>query len=94
MTTPTVQRPVLCIHGLRLLPEPSACAECRYGEPTPCRDPACPCWRRDDAAGAHAAFDAHLDRCAQCAEHPFDLCPTGDFMLRKAAEAIEKGLLR
>jgi hypothetical protein len=23
------------------------------------------------------AFHAHLDKCAQCRHHPFDLCPIG-----------------
>ena len=31
-----------------------------------------------------AAFHAHLDACAQCREHPFDLCPTGSLLLRSS----------
>ncbi len=27
------------------------------------------------------AFHAHLDRCRQCSERPFDLCPTGEVLL-------------
>lgn len=30
-------------------------------------------------------FHAHLDVCAQCREHPFDLCPAGAVLLREAA---------
>jgi hypothetical protein len=30
-------------------------------------------------------FHVHLDRCAQCREHPFDLCPTGAETLRASA---------
>lgn len=27
-------------------------------------------------------FHKHLDECTQCREHPFDLCATGDLLLR------------
>jgi hypothetical protein len=30
------------------------------------------------------AFEAHLDACAQCREHPFDLCPAGANLLMLA----------
>lgn len=30
-------------------------------------------------------FHAHLDKCAQCREHPFDLCVEGAKLLREAA---------
>lgn len=31
------------------------------------------------------AFNSHLDTCAQCREHPFGLCATGDRLIREAA---------
>ena len=31
-----------------------------------------------------AAFHSHLDACAQCREHPFDLCHTGSVLLRSS----------
>jgi hypothetical protein len=31
------------------------------------------------------AFHAHLDVCVQCREHPFNLCPIGDRLIRAAA---------
>jgi hypothetical protein len=42
-----------------------------------------------------AAFHAHLDACAQCREHPFDLCPTGSLLLRSSAteEVVRGGYL-
>jgi hypothetical protein len=33
-------------------------------------------------------FHAHLDECAQCREHPFDLCSAGAVLLRVAAEGL------
>lgn len=30
-------------------------------------------------------FHKHLDVCRQCANHPFDLCPTGAKLLKEAA---------
>lgn len=30
------------------------------------------------------AFEAHLDACRQCREHPFDLCVDGARLLREA----------
>jgi hypothetical protein len=37
-------------------------------------------------------FHAHLGVCEQCADHPFDLCPTGALLLRSSAtEAMVKG---
>lgn len=34
------------------------------------------------------AFHAHLDKCAQCAGHPFGLCPIGECLLRDTAERL------
>ena len=34
-------------------------------------------------SGADEFYD-HLDSCWQCREHPFDLCPKGDILLRQA----------
>jgi len=33
-------------------------------------------------------FYAHLDACAQCREHPFDLCGAGSNLLREAATGL------
>ena len=33
-------------------------------------------------------FHAHLDACAQCREHPFDLCKEGAGLLKLAAEGL------
>jgi hypothetical protein len=33
-------------------------------------------------------FHAHLDKCAQCREHPFDLCKEGAGLLREAAYGL------
>ena len=30
-------------------------------------------------------FHAHLDGCAQCSAHPFDLCPIGQVLLMATA---------
>ena len=30
-------------------------------------------------------FHEHLDECGRCRNNPFDLCPTGAFLLGKAA---------
>ena len=30
-------------------------------------------------------FHAHLDGCAQCSAHPFDLCPIGQVLLMSTA---------
>ena len=39
-------------------------------------------------------FHKHLDRCAQCREQPFNLCPKGALFLQheggKASEALAK----
>lgn len=32
-------------------------------------------------------FDEHLDECAQCREHPFDLCPAGASLLERVGDA-------
>lgn len=32
-------------------------------------------------------FYAHLDRCSQCRNHPFNLCVLGGYLLRDAATA-------
>lgn len=34
------------------------------------------------------AFHEHLDECAQCRNHPFDLCGVGATLLRLAATGI------
>jgi hypothetical protein len=36
------------------------------------------------------AFHEHLDQCAQCRNHPFDLCDTGATLLRLAATRIPR----
>ena len=41
-------------------------------------------------------FHAHLDKCSQCANQPFNLCSTGKELLKKAAGGedeviVEKG---
>lgn len=77
---------VRCVHGLRLLPEPSECMACRYGEPEPCRDPACPC-QYQPSADETEAFHLHLDSCERCRENPFDLCAVGKPLLVAAGEA-------
>jgi hypothetical protein len=36
-------------------------------------------------------FHCHLDMCTQCEQHPFDLCPIGAALIKKAgSEAIEE----
>jgi len=37
------------------------------------------------------AFHAHLDGCRQCAEDPFNLCPTGARLLERAAASANSG---
>lgn len=41
-----------------------------------------------------ADFHAHLDACAQCANHPFELCPEGAKLLELAGlgDALEQKL--
>lgn len=34
-------------------------------------------------------FHAHLDKCAQCREHPFSLCKEGERLLMQAATGID-----
>lgn len=34
---------------------------------------------------SHTRFHAHLDACRQCRDRPFDLCSTGDRLLRATA---------
>lgn len=36
------------------------------------------------------AFHAHLDACRQCREHLFDLCPTGEPLLRAVVQSSGK----
>jgi hypothetical protein len=45
------------------------------------------------------AFHCHLDQCAQCREHPFELCEEGAILLRAAGieaqrKLAEAGLVR
>jgi hypothetical protein len=35
---------------------------------------------------SHRRFHDHLDVCRQCRNRPFDLCPTGDRLLRATAD--------
>jgi len=44
---------------------------------------------RGTPAGANA-FHAHLDVCAGCRDHPFDLCATGARLLREAVDASDR----
>jgi hypothetical protein len=42
-------------------------------------------------------YHDHLDVCDWCAEHPFDLCPTGNRTIREEAAmipGIDKAMLR
>ncbi|HKY36487.1 MAG TPA: hypothetical protein VJN18_11145 [Polyangiaceae bacterium] len=41
----------------------------------------------DDAIADASAFDQHLEECAQCREHPFDLCAAGAQLLERAVVA-------
>ena len=43
---------------------------------------------KPDAFAKNAdAFHEHLDACAHCASHPFDLCKAGEALLRSAVDA-------
>lgn len=33
-------------------------------------------------------FHQHLDKCERCRNQPFNLCPVGDIMLRKAVQDL------
>lgn len=35
-------------------------------------------------------FQAHLDECARCREHPFDLCKRGEELLVRAGMEVVK----
>jgi hypothetical protein len=39
--------------------------------------------------GAAAAFHSHLDECRQCADHPFDLCPSGTVLMNLARVILD-----
>ena len=39
------------------------------------------------------AFHAHLDVCKQCREHPLNLCPLGNGLIRAAVESITGSLV-
>lgn len=54
-------------------------AAVREGE----REPVTPQRARDPID----AFNAHLDMCRRCADHPFDLCPAGAELLKAAVNA-------
>lgn len=45
-------------------------------------------------AGGALAFNAHLDKCAQCKNHPFSLCDEGSKLLHEATgtENVERFL--
>lgn len=38
------------------------------------------------------AFHAHLDVCKQCFNHPLELCPIGNGLIRAAVESITGSL--
>lgn len=38
------------------------------------------------APKSHVAFHAHLDACRQCRDRPWELCSTGDALLRATAK--------
>lgn len=35
-------------------------------------------------------FHAHLDKCKQCEEHPFNLCPEGQRLMSKLQKEISE----
>lgn len=37
---------------------------------------------------ARNRFHRHLEYCGQCSNHPFNLCATGDRLIREAVAAI------
>jgi hypothetical protein len=41
-------------------------------------------------ASASDLFHTHLDQCAQCREHPFDLCAEGAILIMRAGSDIHK----
>ena len=41
--------------------------------------------KRDPVLQRIDRFYGHLDVCSQCRNHPFDLCPTGAWLLKEAA---------
>lgn len=43
-----------------------------------------------EAPPAHVAFHRHLEICGQCADQPFNLCPTGARLLRAAVDAGDR----
>lgn len=54
---------------------------------------ACPCgvtWlvgarRKEGTRSKEMTFSNHIDRCRQCLDHPFDLCPVGARLLQEEA---------
>lgn len=38
-----------------------------------------------ESKSAHDKFHEHLDVCEQCRKHPFQLCRTGELLLKTAA---------
>jgi hypothetical protein len=43
---------------------------------------------RSEVGAAMQEFHAHLDVCARCAPHPFNLCPIGAQLLQEAATRV------
>ena len=42
------------------------------------------------AASEEEDFHQHLDRCRQCADHPFALCVTGERLIKREAASLNK----
>jgi hypothetical protein len=45
-------------------------------------------WLSDSMTPDKWPFHKHLDKCEQCREHPFNLCPIGAFLLITTCQAI------